>query len=187
MSYSLQELVRPLVFYLLSFITLASAVLVVMRRNIFHSALFLILALFGVAGLFITLDAEFLAVVQVLVYIGAIAILIIFAIMLTRRIQDPLVRQTTRSYILGAFIGALILFFLIFALMQIPPSGIFPPSETQSTEPTYSLGELMMTKYLLPFEVVSVLLVSALVGAIVIARKEDKKPPQKTDGKEKGR
>lgn len=172
MSYSLSELVRPLIFYLLSFITLGSAIMVVVKRNIFHSALFLILSFFGVAALFITLDAEFLAAVQVLVYIGAIAILILFAIMLTRRISDPLVRQTTRSYILGAFVGALILFFLIFALLQLSPTTPYAPQTVQGGDATYSLGELLMTNYLIPFEVISVLLVAALIGAIILARRE---------------
>lgn len=182
MFYSFSELVRPLLFYLFAFVTLASALLVVLARNIFHCALFLILSLFGVAALFITLDAEFIAAVQVLVYIGAIAVLIVFAIMLTGRIADPLVRQTTRAYVLGAFVGALILFVLIYALMSIAPLSPYTPETTTNGSPTYTLGELLMTKYLLPFEVVSILLVAALVGAIVLARR-DKKASDVQEGK----
>jgi NADH:ubiquinone oxidoreductase subunit 6 (subunit J) len=174
MYYSFSELVQPLLFYLFAFVTLASALLVVLMRNIFHCALFLILSLFGVAALFITLDAEFVAAVQVLVYIGAIAVLIVFAIMLTGKIADPSVRQTTRAYILGAFVGALILFVLLYALMSIAPLSPYTPETNTTSSPTYTLGELLMTKYLLPFEVVSILLVAALVGAIVLARREKK-------------
>lgn len=191
---TLSQILGPLVFYILSTITIISAILVITLRSLFKSALFLILCLFTIAGLFITLDAEFIAAVQVLIYIGAISVLILFAIMLTRRANDPLTQQKTRSFLLGAFVSALLLFFLILvvgkiALPEYPDvsseevlseevadieedvEGDNSDVETTTTE---SIGELLLTYYLLPFEIVSVLLLGAIIGAIVIARKEDK-------------
>lgn len=187
---TLSEFLFPKVFYLISIITIVSAILVITLRSLFKSALFLILCLFSIAGLFITLDAEFLAAVQVLIYIGAISVLILFAIMLTRRANDPLVSQKTRSFLLGAFVSALLLFFLILVVgkltlpeypepeeevtVEVEGEGVEVETEEPARTTTESLGELLLSYYLLPFEIVSVLLLGAIIGAIVIARKEDK-------------
>ncbi|HDM43040.1 MAG TPA: NADH-quinone oxidoreductase subunit J [Firmicutes bacterium] len=175
-----EEILSAIVFYLLSGVVVGSSILVITLRNIFRSALFLLLAFFATAGLFITLDAEFIAAVQVLIYVGAIGVLILFAIMLTRRIQDPVAKSTTRSFILGAFVSAAFLFFLILILGKIylPP---FPETGADTEGITKGIGRMLLTYYLLPFEVVSVLLVGALIGAVVIARKEEARggePPE---------
>ncbi len=91
-----------LVFYAIAFVTIASAVMVVSLKNIFHSALFLILCLFSVAGVFILCGAEFLAGVQVLVYVGGVAILMIFAVMLTGQLTNFNVKQLNEQKVLGA-------------------------------------------------------------------------------------
>jgi len=176
MEFETSEVLKALVFYLLSLIVIGSAILVISLRNLFRSALFLLLALFATAGLFVTLDAEFIAAVQVLVYVGAIGVLILFAIMLIRRIQDPIARSTTRSYILGTFVACFIIFFLIliFSKIYLPQ---FPElsNEDRAGGITKGIGDVLLTYYLLPFEVASVLLVGALIGAIVVARKEERK------------
>ncbi|MGQ9706221.1 MAG: NADH-quinone oxidoreductase subunit J family protein [bacterium] len=182
MAIETDEVLKALVFYLLSAIVIGSSILVITLRNLFRSALFLLLALFATAGLFVTLDAEFIAAVQVLVYVGAIGVLILFAIMLTRRIQNPIVRSTTRSFVLGSFIACLIIFFLLLILGKLfLPT--FPEMTFKDTsgEITKGIGRMLLTYYLLPFEIASVLLVGALIGAVVIARKEERREDETSE------
>ncbi|MFZ4827243.1 MAG: NADH-quinone oxidoreductase subunit J [Phototrophicaceae bacterium] len=149
--------------------------MVVWSRNLVHSALFLVMSLFGVAGLFILLSAPFLAAIQVLVYIGAIAILIIFAVMLTRSmtaIREPF---NTQSW-LGAVIGA-VLFVSLVAGMILPVWGwgslpTLPQSDVVGTTRDIGIALVSADGYVLPFEVASLLLTAAMVGAIVIARED---------------
>jgi NADH-quinone oxidoreductase subunit J len=160
---------EQIVFYLFSFLIIASAMAVVTLKNIFHCALFLILCLFCVAGIYVMLHAEFLAVVQVLLYVGAVAILIIFAIMLTSKLAGREIQMTNEQTFIGAFLSILLAFGLIYAL-----SGtVFRLStDVPGTKSSFEIGRLFMTDYVLPFELVSVLLLAALIGAIIIARQE---------------
>lgn len=275
-------------FYILAGLILAAALMVVSLRNVFHSALFLVLAFFLVAGVYLMLDAEFLAAVQVLIYVGAVTILILFAIMLTHKLQSGSTRQANEQVIPAAIISLLFLALAITTfvrtfkssdghlrsagawtasldLSDLPPgqfkwnwtiniedksgssyvaAGVFSVSEQEnatkiinskknrensgyilSARADYSttdrifsqnqtvymkvwsdkldktsvgkavwsifdgdgkgqainlvnsntemIGRLLMSRYVLPFEVVSVLLLAALVGAIVIARKDE--------------
>ena len=159
-----------LAFYLISFVAVVAALFVVTVRNIFHSALCLILAFFALAGLFVLLEAEFVAVAQVLIYVGAITILILFGIMLTHRLTDKGVRQASE----GSFISLIVVLVLGALISIVLQATRFPVSseEVAHSAITY-LGKLLMTQYLWPFEVVSVLLLVALVGAIVIAAKDE--------------
>ncbi|MBI5167698.1 MAG: NADH-quinone oxidoreductase subunit J [candidate division NC10 bacterium] len=157
------------VFYFLAAITIGAALIVVLGRNIVHCAFSLVLAFFGVAGLYVLLDAEFLAAVQVLIYVGGITILLLFAIMLTSRASGPGVRILNEQLGLSALIAGGLFFLLIYALWKgIPALAIKVP--TQANVPT--IGRVLMTSYVLPFEVASVLLLAALVGALILARKE---------------
>jgi NADH-quinone oxidoreductase subunit J len=155
------------VFIVLSLITLGAAVMVVTSRSLFRSALWLILAFFGIAAIFILLNAEFLAVVQVLVYIGAISTLIIFAIMLSRNMMDLKEQRFNSQW--GVVAGfASLLFVVLLALLlrvQWPVSGEPVPPDAIAR-----LGEAFVRTYVVPFEVASVLLVVAMIGAIIIAR-----------------
>ena len=156
-------------FFVLAFLIIASAIFVVTSKNIFHSAIFLILALFGVAGMFVLLQAPFLAAAQVLIYVGAISILMIFAVMLTSRIADASLRHTNEQVGLGLVVSAGLLAVILYSLYQTP----FEVSGLPVTEGAgMTLGKLLLTKYVLPFEVISVLLLAALIGAVVIARKD---------------
>ncbi len=159
-----------IVFWILAFVTLVSGFMVVSLRNIFHCALFLILCLFSVAGIFILLDAEFLAAAQVLIYIGAVAVLMIFAIMLTSDLASKKIVQTNENAVVAFFVC------LIFALSSIVLIGntrVWRYAVTESpTDNVLTLGKYLMTDFMLPFEVVSVLLLAALIGAIVLARGE---------------
>jgi NADH:ubiquinone oxidoreductase subunit 6 (subunit J) len=160
-------MVQTVVFIILSFVTLGAALSVVTSRNLFHSALFLILSFVGVAGLYVLLEAPFLAAVQVLVYVGAIAILIVFAIMLTRRLMAKDLVQRNAQWGWSA-LGATLLFVALgLILLQVN----WPVVEAAVPEETISiLGQDLMSTYLVPFEVASVLLLVALVGSIIIAR-----------------
>jgi len=161
--------VSQLVFYLLSFITIVSAIYVVTLKNIFHCALFLILALFGVAGIYIMLEAEFLAAVQVLIYVGAVAILMIFAIMLTSQLASKKIRQSNEQVTIAVFICA---GFLMASLGSFAYSIWKVTSTPLPENNTLTIGKLLMTDFVLPFEVVSVVLLAAMIGAIVLARRE---------------
>jgi len=151
-----------------------SAIMVVASPRLVHAALWLIVTLGAVAVLFVLLDAAFLAMVQVAIYIGAIAILIIFTAMLTRRVMGEAGPQANRSWWLAAFIGVLLFGALLALLVQVP-------AWWQATPPTIGvtadflledLGASLvdLDRYVVPFEVASVLLLAALIGAIVLAR-----------------
>jgi NADH:ubiquinone oxidoreductase subunit 6 (subunit J) len=163
-------MVQTVVFIILSLVTLGAALAVVTSKNLFHSALFLILSFVGVASLYVLLEAPFLAAVQVLVYVGAIAILIVFAIMLTRRLMAEDLVQRNAQWGWSA-LGAVLLFVALgVILFQVnwPVVEAAVPKETIST-----LGQDLMGRYLVPFEVASVLLLVALVGSIIIARERE--------------
>ncbi len=161
---------EQIVFYLFAFLIIASALAVVTLRNIFHCALFLILALFSVAGIFVLLHAEFLAVVQVLLYVGAVAILMIFAIMLTSQLAGKQTNLSNEQTFIGAFMTILLVFGLLFSLRE---TNFYISSKAAvSDQSTFEIGKLLMTDFVLPFELVSVLLLAALIGAILLARRE---------------
>ena len=159
-----------LVFIIFSLITLGAALAVVTSKNLFHSALFLILSFVGVAGLYILLEAGFLAVVQIMVYVGAIAILIIFAIMLTRRLMDKELVQSNTQWGISGLVALLLFAVLGFVLLRVdwPVVGGDVSSDSISI-----LGQELMGTYAVPFEVASILLLVALVGSIIIARERE--------------
>jgi NADH-quinone oxidoreductase subunit J len=160
-----------LLFLAAAFVILGSAVMMVTTRNLVHAALWLIATLFGVAVLYAILDAGFLAVVQVVIYIGAIAILFIFAVMLTRKEMRDRGAQLNQGWWLGAVVAA-----LTFAGLYLLLSGWSAFGELAGTIPpgfdaVGALGNALVSPdaYVLPFEVASVLLVAALVGAVYVA------------------
>jgi NADH:ubiquinone oxidoreductase subunit 6 (subunit J) len=159
-----------ILFYALAALTIIAAGLVVTVKNIFHAALHLALALFAVAALYVTLGAYFLAAVQVLVYIGAVVVLAIFVINLTRTVTGAAVTLTRRWIVPAALASALTACLIVVALMKsglavpVPPQ---PPGDSAAT-----LGRQLLGAYVLPFELVSVLLLSALVAAIAVIGKD---------------
>lgn len=161
------------VFVVLAILIVSSALAVVTLRNIFHCALMLILCLFCVAGLYILLYAEFLAVVQVLLYVGAVAILMIFAIMLTSRLAGREIQLSNEQMFAGGFLAIVFVFGLGYLYFVDISNKTFQISlATPGSENSLSIGRLLMTEYVVPFEVVSVLLLAALIGAIILARRE---------------
>ncbi|NUN47805.1 MAG: NADH-quinone oxidoreductase subunit J [Candidatus Brocadiae bacterium] len=145
--------------------------MVAVSRNIVYSAFSLLLTFFGVAGLYVFLDADFLAAAQLLVYIGGILVLILFGIMLTNKIRDIHVSNDTTNPILGAVVAAGI--FLVLAYVSLRCDWQVedrPPAAT-----AHEIGRAFMGRYLLPFEASSVLLLGALIGAAYLARRSEKK------------
>lgn len=158
------------VFWILSLVILVSGMMVVSLKNIFHCALFLVLSLFSVAGIFVMLDAEFLAVAQVLIYVGAVAILMIFAVMLTSKLAKKPITQTNEHGLLAFFVC---LVFAFSAVLLIYNTHVWRYTQEPLPENnTFEIGRYLMTTYMLPFEVVSILLLAAMIGAIVLARGE---------------
>lgn len=162
---------EQIVFLLVALFTLSSGVMVVTTRNLVHAALWLVSTLFGVAVAYALLNAAFLAVVQVVVYIGAIAILFIFAVMLTRKEMRDQGPQMNQNWWAGALLSVFVFVGLFFLLQGW--SGL---SRTASEMPVgfdaiSELGNALISPdaYVLPFEVASVLLVAALVGAVYVA------------------
>jgi NADH-quinone oxidoreductase subunit J len=168
-----------IVFIFVALITIISAVLVVSIRKILHAALWLVVTLMGVAIIFALLEASFFAAVQILVYIGAIAIILIFAIMLTRNIMSDEEIQINRSW---GIVLILVLVFLVVFINQLSNNEVFSsilmPLAFEGQENIVRLGEGLLdpSGYALPFELASLLLLGALVGGVYIAM--DKKGGQ---------
>lgn len=162
---------EKIIFLLIALFTLGSGFMVVTSRNLLHAALWLISALFGVAVTYAVLNAAFLAVVQVVVYIGAIAILFIFAVMLTRKDMRDQGPQLNPNWWFGALLSVLVfggLFFLLQGWNGLTTTAAALPTGFDSIA---ELGNALTSPdaYVLPFEVASVLLVAALVGAVYVA------------------
>jgi NADH-quinone oxidoreductase subunit J len=160
-----------LVFIVIGLVTLIAALGVVTTRNMVHAALFLIVTLFGVAVMYVLLSAGFFAVVQVVIYIGAISILFIFAVMLTRNIGATDQSAINRGWLLALFLS-LVLFVGVFLALQ-PWSGFttLAPPLANNAPTIQELGMALVSAngYVIPFEIASVLLVAAMVGAIYVA------------------
>lgn len=167
------------IFVFTSFLILFSGFMMVTRANLVHSALFLVLALFGVAVIFVLLDAGFLAVIQVLVYIGAIAILMIFAVMLTRGNAAEAQETVTPAYGIALLLAALFVFALVVLIGQWPAVAATVPALDANRNIVAELGTSLVSPdaYVIPFEVASVLLLAALIGALVVARPATKAKP----------
>ncbi|MBI4372447.1 MAG: NADH-quinone oxidoreductase subunit J [Candidatus Omnitrophica bacterium] len=147
---------------------LIAAVLTVTVRNLFHSAIFLAFTLLGVAAVYFFLRAEFLAGVQILIYVGAIMTLVIFAIMLTARIGDPRNPQSNRQ----RFPVLVLLFLSAFCLVPAVLKAPWKTAQALQTANAVEIGKALMRQFVFPFEVVSLVLLIALIGAIVVARSD---------------
>ena len=160
-----------IIFLLCAALIIVSALMVVTTRKLIHAALWLVATLFGVAILYVILQAGFLAVVQVVVYIGAIAILFIFAVMLTRREMLDKGAQTRSNWWLPALLGLLILAGLIFLIIGQPAFGRTAAAMPEGVDTLRNLGTALVSPdaFVLPFEVTSILLLAALVGAVYVA------------------
>lgn len=157
-------------FWFIVLLTIGSALTVVLNEKLIYSAIALLFTLFGVAALYVFLWADFLAGVQVVIYVGGILVLIIFGIMLTNRITSVNISHTSVQRGIGGIAVVGILFVLGVMILNTPWH------QTEFVEPvqtTASIGTLLMMEYLLPFEVASLLLLAALMGAAMLSRRED--------------
>ena len=157
-------------FYVLAVLTLTSGLLVVSLRNIVHAALALIATFFFVAWLYLLMNADLLWVAQLLIYAGAIPVLIVFAIMFTRRSMSDTSNVDTRNRILAGVLAGGIFFLLLAVLV---PAGWHYAAWPNLNGTTATIGNQLVNVYAIPFELISVLLLAALVGAVVLARREE--------------
>jgi NADH-quinone oxidoreductase subunit J len=161
--------VSQIIFLLSGLLILGAAIMVVSTRNLIHAALWLVATLFGVAVLYALLEAAFLAVVQVVVYIGAIAIMFIFAVMLTRRDLRDTVAQHNPNWFWALLLAVLSAGGLLAVSSAFPVIGAAPARPGGDPLTALSAALVSPNAFVLPFEVASVLLLAALVGAVYVA------------------
>jgi NADH-quinone oxidoreductase subunit J len=162
---------QNIAFWLIAVIMVFAALKVVIVKNVVHAALYLVIVLAGVAALFLLLGAEFVGITQVLVYIGAVIVLFLFGIMLTRAKlgEDEEANQGTPARIFALLIAGLLLSVMVVALVDFYEDAELPEN-TRTT--TGMVSDSIFSDYIVPFEAVSVLLLAALIGAIVVARRD---------------
>ena len=170
--------VQGIAFYLFAFVAIASAVMVISARNPVHSVLFLILAFFNAAGLFVLMGAEFLAMILVVVYVGAVAVLFLFVVMMLD-INFAELREGFLQYLpIGALIGIILLAELILVLgswiatpetLAVAAAPIPPPEKVSNTS---ALGQVTYTQYIYFFQSAGLILLVAMVGAIVLTLRQ---------------
>ena len=158
------------VFYLLAGLSVVGAAGVALSRNIIYSALSLMASFLGVAGLYVMLYAEFVAGVQVLIYVGGVLVLTLFAVMLTQGIRDVEVSNRSVGLPLGLAIVAGAFAVMMKAFLDAKWHVADPATEMTSS--TYGIGDALLGPYVLPFELASIVLLTVLVGAVVLSRKE---------------
>lgn len=168
-------MLQPFAFYLFAAVTLLSATMVITSKNPVHSVLFLILAFFNAAGLFVMLGAEFVAMILVIVYVGAVAVLFLFVVMMLDIGFAELRKGSMRYVPLGLVIGGILLFELItvYGAWQFAPSyGANLQSPETSMNNTESLGMLLYTDYVFAFQIAGLILLVAMIGAIVLTHRQ---------------
>jgi NADH-quinone oxidoreductase subunit J len=186
-------IIQALAFYLFSAVAIASAVMVISARNSVHSVLFLILAFFNAAGLFVLMGAEFIAMILVIVYVGAVAVLFLFVVMMLD-INFAELRQGFLQYLpIGALIGLILLAELLFVFATwavLPDSGMLaqapvPPMAEISN--TRALGQLLYTHYIYLFQAAGLVLLIAMIGAIVLTLRAREGVRRQKIGRQTGR
>jgi NADH-quinone oxidoreductase subunit J len=159
-----------LAFWAFAALLVGAAFAVVLGKNLFHSVLWLALALISTAGVFLTLNAEFLAAVQVLLYAGGVVTVVVFAIVVTERLVGERLSQTSRHVTAGAVVTAGLLALILRAISQ---AGLALPAPPLAGDLTRRLGTSLLTRFVLPFELLAVLLLVGLLAASYFARPEE--------------
>ena len=157
-----------LAFWSLAAMTIGGASMIMISRNLIHAVIWLVLSMLGVAGLYLTLSADFIAVVQVLIYVGAISVLMLFAIMLTPRAERD--NSQTKASAPAALVVLLVMISTLWVAVDTDWGAV---REAALTDQARLIGESLIKHYILPFEIGAVLLTAALVGAIALARQDD--------------
>jgi NADH-quinone oxidoreductase subunit J len=167
-----------ILFYTFAAIAIVSSIFVITRPNVVHSAMFLAATLLSVAGIFLTLHAEFLAGVQVIVYVGGILVLFVFVIMLIAVDRSAFERQYNRQWTVALVTSGILIMQLIYGLYRGRESFTLPQATALTAQPagivgnSQQVGMMLYTTYLLPFEIASILLLVAIVGAVVLAKRK---------------
>lgn len=159
-----------IVFYLISALAVGGALAAVLLKNLVHAALAVTLAFLGLALFFLRLDAQFAGFAQILIYVGAVAILVVFAILLTRGSETPIGGVFSKTWLTGLGIAAGIFAVLGWAILQAGPS--LPHETAVPNLNVNDIGRALMGSYVLPLEIVAVLLTAALLGAVIVAMHE---------------
>jgi len=157
-------------FWIPAVLLVVSAMAVVLSKNLFHSVLWLALALTSTAGIFLGLQAEFLAAVQLLLYAGGIVTIVVFAIVVTERLVGEKLSQTSRHLAAGGIVAAAFVALVASAITRSPLPLARPE---MAGDLTRTIGESILTRYVLPFELLAVLMLAAMLGAVYFARPED--------------
>lgn len=157
-------------FWAIAIVLVGAALAVVLSKNLFHSVLWLALALTGTAGIFLMLDAEFIAGVQILLYAGGVVTVVVFAIVVTERLVGTKLSHTSRNVFRGALVSGA---FLMLVLRWIGNTPLPLDRVAVTGDLTKAIGASVLTRYVLPFELLAVILLVALLGASYFARPED--------------
>jgi NADH-quinone oxidoreductase subunit J len=164
------------VFYILATLTVVGGLAAVLLKNTVHCALALTVAFAGLAFLFLDLDAQFAGFAQILVYIGAVAILVVFAILLTKGSETPKDGVFSRTWLAGLAVAAAVFAVIGWAVIQTAP--MLPKATPAPTVNVQQIGQALVGRYVLPLEIVAVLLTAAMIGAVIIAMHEKERGPQ---------
>jgi NADH-quinone oxidoreductase subunit J len=173
MAENIGTIFQWLIFLGVAFTSIIASLLVITRKNPIHSALFLVLTFLCVAVLYLLLYSQFIAIIQVVVYAGAIVMLIVFVIMLLdleEELRSGL--KLLYSKVIGGLVAVIFLLGIILAVVAKSPTGKVGPYTTEKvTANVKAVGEVLFTQYLFPFEIVSILLVAAIIGAVILSKK----------------
>jgi NADH-quinone oxidoreductase subunit J len=161
---------EPIAFWGLSVVLVGSALAVVLSKNLFHAVLWLALALTGTAGVFLLLDAEFLAAVQLLLYAGGIITIVVFAIVVTERLVGERLTQTNMRIGGGFAVSAVLLGFIVTVIDERPLATARPEMAGDLTQ---AIGMAVQTRFVLPFELLAILMLAGMLGALYFARPEE--------------
>jgi NADH-quinone oxidoreductase subunit J len=162
------------IFLGVGFVTIITSLLVITRKNPIHSALFLVMTFLGVAVLYLLLQSPFIAIVQVIVYAGAIVMLIVFVLMLLdleEELRSGL--KLLYSKVIGGVLAVFFLLAIVYSVSATGPTGkMGSATPAQMSANVKSMGEMLLTRFLLPFEIATILLVAAIIGAVVLSKKK---------------
>ncbi len=169
------SMLAPIAFFALSFLALVSAILVITRRNAVHSVIWLIVTLFSVGGIYLMLHAQFLFAVQIILYVGGIMVLFLFVVMLVNLDLAIKQAQFNRQWMLALFTVAVLLGELVYGFYQGARQGFGLPPEppgTMEAKNTEAVALALYQNYMLPVEIASILLLVAMIGAVIMAKRK---------------
>ncbi len=164
-------MLTEIAFYSLSFVAIISSLLMIFHKNAMYSVLFLLVCFFAVAGLYVMLNAQFLGIVHIIVYAGAIMVLFLYVIMFLNMSSPVTIRKSKLVMVAAVFTGLLFLF-VLFAALWATPFGQAPQLVDQNIGLAKTLGKVLFNEFLIPFEVTSVLFLSGMVGVVIFNKKE---------------